>query len=63
MEFPENHNIVMKNNAWRNIIRDASAILHLADAFIQSDLQSIQAIHFFVSMCIPWESNPQRLRY
>ncbi len=23
--------------------------MHLADAFIQSDLQSIQAIHFFVS--------------
>ncbi len=38
--------------------------LHLADAFIQSDL------HFdlhsgytcFVSMCVPWESNPQTLR-
>ncbi len=24
--------------------------MHLADAFIQSDLQCIQAIHFFVSM-------------
>ncbi len=33
--------------------------LHLADAFIQSDLQCIQAIHFFVSMCVPWELNPQ----
>ncbi len=32
---------------------------HLADAFIQSDLQCIQAIHFFVSMCVPWELNPQ----
>ncbi len=32
--------------------------MHLADAFIQSDLQCIQAIHFF-SMCVPWESNPQ----
>ncbi len=31
--------------------------MHLADAFIQSDLQCIQAIHVF--MCIPWESNPQ----
>ncbi len=29
--------------------------MHLADAFIQSDLQCIQAIHFFVSMCVPWE--------
>ncbi len=34
--------------------------IHLADAFIQSDLQCIQAIHFFVSTCVPWESNPQR---
>ncbi len=25
--------------------------MHLADAFIQSDLQCIQAIDFFVSMC------------
>ncbi len=25
--------------------------MHLADAFIQSDLHCIQAIHFFVSMC------------
>ncbi len=30
----------------------------LAHAFIQSDLQCIQAI-FFVSMCVPWELNPQ----
>ncbi len=36
--------------------------MHLADAFIQSDLQCIQVIHFFVSMCVPWESNPQPLR-
>ncbi len=34
--------------------------MHLADAFIQSDLQCIQAIHyyFFLSMCVPWELNP-----
>ncbi len=32
--------------------------MHLADAFIQSDLQCIQDI-YFVSMCPPWESNPQ----
>ncbi len=32
--------------------------MHLADAFIQSDLQRIQAIHGF-SMCVPWEVNPQ----
>ncbi len=33
--------------------------LHLSDAFIQSDLQCIQTIHVFVSMCVSWESNPQ----
>ncbi len=32
--------------------------MHLADAFIQSDLQCIQAKHF-ISMCVPWEFNPQ----
>ncbi len=32
--------------------------MHLADAFIQSDLQYIQAIHFVI-MCVPWESNLQ----
>ncbi len=31
--------------------------MHLADAFIQSDLQCIQVI--IVSMCVPWELNPQ----
>ncbi len=36
--------------------------MHLADAFIQSDLQCFQAIYvfvFFISMCVPWELNPQ----
>ncbi len=35
--------------------------MHLADAFIQSDLQCIQAINFFffISMCVPWELNPR----
>ncbi len=32
--------------------------MHLADAFIQIDLQCIQAIHV-LSACVPWESNPQ----
>ncbi len=26
--------------------------MHLADAFIQSDLQCIQAMHFFLSVCV-----------
>ncbi len=33
--------------------------MHLADAFIQSDLQCIQDIYVFISMCVPWELNPQ----
>ncbi len=33
--------------------------MHLADAFIQSDLQCILAIRFFISICVPWELNPQ----
>ncbi len=33
--------------------------MHLTDTFIQSDLQSIQVIPCFVSMVVPWESNPQ----
>ncbi len=37
--------------------------MHLADAFIQSDLQCIQVIHFIVSTCVPWDSNPQPLRF
>ncbi len=31
--------------------------MHLA--FIQTDLHCIQVIHFFVSMCVPWELNRQ----
>ncbi len=30
--------------------------MHLADAFIQSDLQCNQAIHlYFINMRVPWE--------
>ncbi len=32
--------------------------MHLADAFIQSDLQCIQVIFILVCVC-PWELNPQ----
>ncbi len=45
-----------------NDFQGTFTFMHLADAFIQSDLQCIQAIHFFVSTCAPWESNPRRLR-
>ncbi len=33
--------------------------MHLADAFIQSDLQLQSGYKFFISICVPWESNPQ----
>ncbi len=34
--------------------------MHLADAFIQSDLQCIQTIHLLsVCVCVPWKLNPQ----
>ncbi len=33
--------------------------MHLAVAFIQSDSQCIQVIHYFVCMCVPWELTPQ----
>ncbi len=33
--------------------------MHLADAFIQSDLQCIQTIYSFISMRVPWVLNPQ----
>ncbi len=33
--------------------------MHLADALIQSDLQCVQTIHIFFSMCVPWELNTQ----
>ncbi len=38
--------------------------LHLADAFIQSNLPEYNSGYtfFFVSTCVPWESNPQPLR-
>ncbi len=33
--------------------------MHLADAFIQSDLHCIQVtVLHFLSSCFPWESNP-----
>lgn len=31
--------------------------IHLTNTFSQSDLQSIQGKHF-ISLCIPWKSNP-----
>ncbi len=33
--------------------------MHLADAFIQSDLQLHSGYTFLISICVPWESNPQ----
>ncbi len=33
--------------------------MHLGDAFIQSDLQLHSGYTFIISICVPWESNPQ----
>ncbi len=54
---------------WNDITRQKFAIsledqvyfsfMHLTEAFIQSNLQCIQAIQFFISMCVLWELNPQ----
>ncbi len=33
--------------------------MHLADTFIQSDLQLHSGYTFFISICVPWESNPE----
>ncbi len=33
--------------------------MHLADTFIQSDLQLHSGYRFLISMCVPWESNTQ----
>ncbi len=33
--------------------------MHLVDALIQSNLHYIQAIIFIISLCVPWELNPQ----
>ncbi len=41
-------------------IRIKRRFMHLADAFIQSDLQVIHSVNtFFVSMCVPWELKPR----
>ncbi len=53
------------NRPWSHLSRDFITdlpSLHSSDAFIQSDLQCIQAIHILVSTCVPWESNPLSLR-
>ncbi len=34
-------------------------IMHLADAFIWSYLQLHSGNTFLISMCVPWDSNPQ----
>ncbi len=44
------------------VLTTDTKVIPLPDTFIQSDLQYMQAIHFFVSICVPWELNPQLLR-
>ncbi len=33
--------------------------MHLADAFIQSDVQFFRLYIFYECICVPWELNPQ----
>ncbi len=40
--------LFLLNDAWSTF---TFAFMHLADAFIQSDLQYIQAIYFLLSVC------------
>ncbi len=47
------------NNAARQIFHSIVYIYIYAYAFIQSDLKLHSGYTFFVSMCVPWESNPQ----
>ncbi len=41
------------------ILSHTFTFMHLADAFIQSDLQLHSGYTLTVSTCVPWESNPQ----
>ncbi len=57
-------NLVLKDSHSFHFITFAfMQFMHLADAFIQSNLLlwlKLQAKNFFfVSMCVPWELNPQ----
>ncbi len=51
-------NIYNNNNKCFYSILLSFTFMYLADTFIQSDLQCIQAIIIF-STCVPWELNPQ----
>ncbi len=53
-------NDLIEQSRW--VCVNTFTFMHLADAFIQSDLQCDSGYTFFVSMCVPWESNPQPLR-
>ncbi len=64
------HNKINSAPDMRNLFRTFNFLLcppspppfpfmHLADAFIQSDLQLHSGFTFFISICVPWESNPQ----
>ncbi len=53
--FEDEKNLMMDlfitNTQLLNLRAVTFTFTHLADAFIQSDLQAIQAIHFFISVC------------
>ncbi len=58
LQFVIKHNV----RSQENVLLYLFTCMHLADAFIQSDLHSGYIYIFFFSMCVPWESNPQPLR-
>ncbi len=46
----------MNKHTWRKTIK--YTFMHLADAFIQSNLQ-LHSGYTLSLVCVPWESNPQ----
>ncbi len=58
--------LIVSNSLWYN--HTTFTFMHLADAFIQSDLFRLYFFFFafflgytffFISMCVPWELNPR----
>ncbi len=65
-ELQKDDNYTVKNDwmfwtwlNWKSRSFFTFTFMHLADAFIQSDLQVHSGDTFLISMCVPWESNPQ----
>ncbi len=44
---------------FENLFQSRFTFMHLADAVVQSNLQLHSGYTFLISICVPWESNPQ----